>query len=145
MKKIIFLDFDGVITTRATKFRTFDPNCIFQLKRILEETNSYIVITSTWRLLYTFYDLQSLFEKAGIPRDRIFAMTRDRNNDGRGVEIKEWLDNVANPLHVKKYVIIDDDTFDMGEFTKETIKTKTECGLTQKEADEAIKKLKDET
>lgn len=63
MKKIIFLDFDGVLNTEYTqnllmyhgkswedKYGAFfDPETVAKLKRIVEETNADIVIESSWK------------------------------------------------------------------------------------------------
>ena len=48
MKKIIFLDFDGVITTYKSKWK-LDQEKLDLLKEILDATNSEIVISSSWR------------------------------------------------------------------------------------------------
>lgn len=64
MKKIIFLDFDGVLNTEYNqnllmyhgkswkdKYGAFfDPETVAELKRIVEETNADIVIESSWKL-----------------------------------------------------------------------------------------------
>ena len=63
MKKIIFLDFDGVLNTEhyqnyLTHERKpwqdkhgalFDPEAVRQLKRIVDVTKADIVIESSWR------------------------------------------------------------------------------------------------
>lgn len=63
MKKIIFLDFDGVLNTEYNqnllmyhgkswkdKYGAFfDPETVAELKRIVEETNADIVIESSWK------------------------------------------------------------------------------------------------
>ena len=60
---IVFLDIDGVLNSRnkliELYYKTgkphsgtnypFDEKCLENLKRLIEETNSKIVITSTWR------------------------------------------------------------------------------------------------
>ena len=65
MKKIIFLDFDGVLNTeynqnllmyhgksRKDKYGAFfDPETVAELKRIVEETNADIAIESSWKYL----------------------------------------------------------------------------------------------
>jgi len=51
--KVIFLDIDGVLTT-ANKKWTFDENCVKHLVDIINETDAYIVISSSWRS----YDLE---------------------------------------------------------------------------------------
>lgn len=63
MRKIIFLDIDGVLNTkywynqmsRSTpkdKYGyAFDPNAVANLKRIIDETGADIVISSSWKSL----------------------------------------------------------------------------------------------
>lgn len=65
IKKIIFLDFDGVLNTEYNQnlpmyhgkswkdmYRAFfDPETVAELKRIVEETNADIVIESSWKYL----------------------------------------------------------------------------------------------
>ena len=65
MKKIIFLDFDGVLNTehnqnmllyhgkaRNDKHGTlFDPKAVAQLERIIAETGADVVIESSWKYL----------------------------------------------------------------------------------------------
>ena len=62
MKKIIFLDFDGVLNTEHYQNLLqyqgkpwqdeygafFDPNAVKQLKRIIDATDADIVVESTW-------------------------------------------------------------------------------------------------
>jgi len=63
--KIIFLDFDGVMDTAYyghiigkecrpsnDEFGTvFDPNCVRNLKEIIDKTGAGIVVTSSWKSL----------------------------------------------------------------------------------------------
>ena len=71
MRKIIFLDFDGVldsdyyslvlfrkVESLDDKYGTrFDPYCVQNLKHIIEETDADIVVSSTWKMIFN-----SLFE-----------------------------------------------------------------------------------
>lgn len=63
--KIIFLDFDGVMDTAYYDHilskegkplddeygAIFDPYCIQNLKRIIEETGADIVVSSSWKFM----------------------------------------------------------------------------------------------
>ena len=65
MKKIIFLDFDGVLNTEFYQEvlnqqcknwqdehgALFDSNAVKQLKRIIDATNADIVVESSWKYL----------------------------------------------------------------------------------------------
>lgn len=46
--KVIFLDFDGVITTEKSQW-CLDPAKMLLLKQIVDATDAYIVISSSWR------------------------------------------------------------------------------------------------
>ena len=48
MSKIIFLDFDGVITTLKSKW-TIDNEKVELVKQICDATGAKIVISSSWR------------------------------------------------------------------------------------------------
>lgn len=65
MRKIIFLDFDGVLNTEHYQNLLqlqgkpwqdeygafFDPNAVKQLKRIIDATGADIVVESSWKYL----------------------------------------------------------------------------------------------
>ena len=65
MKKVVFLDFDGVLNTehnqnmlryygkawRDVHGALFDSEAVAQLKRIVDETGAEIVIESSWKYL----------------------------------------------------------------------------------------------
>lgn len=55
---IIFLDFDGVITTEKSMWR-FDPKKMDMIKELCETTGARIVITSSWRT----YDLEKTLQR----------------------------------------------------------------------------------
>ena len=46
--KVIFLDFDGVITTLKSKYK-LDPDKMALIGRIMDATDAKIVISSSWR------------------------------------------------------------------------------------------------
>lgn len=48
--KVIFLDFDGVITTEKSRW-CLDKDKMLLLKRIVDATGAKIVISSSWRRL----------------------------------------------------------------------------------------------
>jgi hypothetical protein len=138
MNPIIFLDFDGVLTNQHTDWKTFDPECVKHLKRIIDETNADIVISSSWRLNMTTYGLQKLFEPYEL-QDKVIG-TIPELEEGvfmRGKEIKKWLDN--NPTD--NFVILDDDD-DMEPLKHKWVQTNFEVGLTEEGATKAIEMLK---
>ena len=108
--KVIFLDFDGVITI-PPKWH-LNPDKIKYIKRIVEETNAKIVVSSSWR-----HGLERNFEWAleDMPDNEMIIWLRDNILDitptvglgnGRGGEIQQWLNEHPD---VDNYVILDDD------------------------------------
>ena len=86
MKKIIFLDFDGVLNTeyyqnylmsKREQWQDghgafFDPEAVQQLKRIIEATNADIVIESSWKYL-GFEAMQNMWKERNLP-GRVMAL-----------------------------------------------------------------------
>jgi len=135
--KIIFLDFDGVLTTRATKFAHGDPSCVRELNRITTMTNAEIVVSSTWRFggLTAVCSSLNAWGVAKVPIDITPRLVNDSGT--RGDEIRQWL--LEHP-NVSRFVILDDDT-DMGVLRDKLVKCDTNIGLTPTLANFAIQKL----
>ena len=74
--KVIFLDVDGVLNTKYSKSRCgrfigIDKDKVAQLKRIVDETDAEIVLSSTWRLGYNKDG--HFLQEHGVYLDRKFA------------------------------------------------------------------------
>jgi len=135
--KIVFLDFDGVLTTPATRFRFGDPSCVMALNRITTITDAKIVVSSTWRI-EGLKAVKDSLKDWGVVGEVIGITPRLRDeNATRGAEIKQWL--IENP-GVSRFVILDDDT-DMGELREHLVKCNAEVGLTDTLVGFAIQKL----
>ena len=153
--KAIFLDFDGVITTLKSGWN-FDIEKMKMVKRIIDETDSFIVISSSWRK-NTVEDTINLITGAskcytGTPLlfpDRVIGVTRrmfSSSYDGeikcsrvpRGFEILEYLN--SNP-DITNYVILDDDSDMLLEQRDHFIKTHPYYGISEKDVEQAIKIL----
>lgn len=128
--KVVFLDVDGVILPidNSPTIQDFNSGCMNHLKRIVEESDAHIVISSTWRTSKFDRDLlMHQLDKVGL-KDRVIGDTPDLvhladsswDDDAgcfispdnwdewqgtRGHEISEWL----KVNKVKKFVILDDD------------------------------------
>lgn len=147
MKKIIFLDFDSVITTPSSKYCLSPPHMEL-LGKIIEATNAYIVISSSWRrynLEQTIDFITSEFNpfvgKNPFPfTDRVIDITKRLRPIKmseyiyRGDEIKEWLDN----NEVESYVILDDINSMLSCQQNNLVLTDEKKGLTDKDAQKAI-------
>lgn len=116
-ERIIFLDIDGVACTLRSHFaigtgslmQALDPLVIGFLMRLCEATpDTYIVVSSTWRLLGGEPDCLDKLYAAGVRPEFVHEdwMTPNLPGHTRGEEVDDWLS--AHP-HVKEYVIIDDD------------------------------------
>lgn len=107
MKKIIFLDIDGVLNViyqgRDKYGSLFHPHFEDNLAHIINETEADIVISSTWR--YSGLKvMQSMWRDRGLPGN-VIDVTPTIHDGVRGDEIDLWL----RENQVDSYVIIDDD------------------------------------
>ena len=134
MKNILFLDIDGVINIVFKKGYEFDSRPIKQLKRVILESNCYLVISSTWRKTKTLKWLREKFKEWGIAKSRVLGVTPNLEKR-RGYEIDTWLDKHKHK--VRNYVIVDDDS-DMEMHISKLIQTHTFQGLTKERADRIV-------
>jgi len=131
MARIIFLDIDGVLTSRRSArqfghYRSFLQSSVEALSYILESTGAQIVISSSWRIGRTLDDLREVFNQQGIDGSRIIDVT-PTSMGVRGHEIDSWLRTTSVP--VESFVIIDDNS-DMAHHTGRLVRTTFEDGLT---------------
>lgn len=127
MKNIIFLDIDGVVSVLVTRWELSEKH-MRRVKKICDETGAKIVISSSWRwetvdttLLKIYERCRDLMKNCGedLPfdgshflfnKDMVIGVTERMGPASRGKEIKKWLD--GHP-EVERYVILDDDSFDI--------------------------------
>lgn len=102
--KILFLDVDGII---CLDMRNLDPNCMDQLKRIIDATGCDIVLSSSWRKHQTgMIELEKSFVRYKIPK--IFSAT-GKTMETRADEIMEWLRYATwRPISVQCFAVLDD-------------------------------------
>lgn len=151
--KIVFLDFDGVVTTVKSHW-WFDEEKMALLGTILDATNAKIVITSSWRR-YSLMDTIDFItnrevERGSVPfafpdkvigvTDRMFALSysgaEKRYSVVRGEEIRRWQEE--NDACECPYVILDDDS-DMLLWQKDNfVQTDSELGLSEEDCEKAI-------
>lgn len=156
---VIFLDIDGVLNSLnyfkkrypkvkelsqnsytydiVYKFKRLmldiDINKLKILKELIQETNSFVVVTSSWKKLEAFFYVKEQLISMGIP---IICTTID-NGSNRGKGIKRYL----KENDVKKYIILDDDIFEDydEELLKHLVKTSfVNDGLTEEHKKKAI-------
>ena len=163
MRKILFLDIDGVLNTeRHQKYckenvldnydeygYVFDPVAVKNLERIVNETEADIVISSSWKYsgLSTLLDMWS---DRALP-GRVIEITPDTESDEfllhadlenmeflscRGYEIKEWL--LAHGKTVSQYAILDDEQEMLPDQQSHFVQTNPTVGITEEDAEKAI-------
>lgn len=155
MKKVLFLDFDGVMVTdryqeqltatnsplRDEYGSKFDPVCVEYLAQIIDSTDAGIVVTSTWKMEKGLDGMQRMWQARHLPC-RVIGVTPDIDPIHRGDEVQAWLD--ANPGAVR-YAIIDDTPF-LNFFNEEQLphlfKVDERTGLDEKTVTKVIELLK---
>lgn len=158
MRKVIFLDIDGVMNSlrhvrrihkigedrQRNPYEFFDPIAVRELNRICNQHDPDIVISSTWRKIRPYVDnfqlLRDHFAEQGFEHsDRIIDRTPIFHKE-RGHEIQSWLNRNCKGQEVK-VVILDDDA-DMVHLVPFLVRTNFSYGLTIKLAREAMRRLK---
>lgn len=143
--KVIFLDFNGVLDTYE-EMDIINKENLERLKKIVDLTNSYVVISSSIKNSFyyggfyskTYLYVVSELEKAGI---KVIGITPHAKT--REEEIKIYLSEHKN---IENYCIIDDD-YDMESMKENMVKLPSQnninqVGLDQESTLKAIKILK---
>lgn len=148
MKKIIFLDIDGVLANQTSwgagkkhwheDFAySWDKKCVELFNEIIDKTDAEIVFSSSWRIGHNHErgNLKALFDHNGVKRVP-FDVTPQIWSGERSVEIGKWM--VKNEVP-DKYVILDDD-FIPG-FPDNFVQCDTKIGITEEIKERVIKLL----
>ena len=140
--KILFLDFDGVITTYESGWR-IDLKKLELLDNIIKSTDAKIVVSSSWTVgkdnVDDFKDyLCSTWRVKTIGENDIFKNfvrqiydITDKKGAWRGDEIQRWLDKHEDD--VDTYAILDDDSDFHDNQLFHFVQTDTYEGLTARE------------
>lgn len=117
--KIIFLDFDGVITAPIKKggFYIPRPRFVKKLNAIIKATDAKVVISSSWRHSWDNSQLYTLLQAVGFKGEVIGMLPSiefESTFGSRGAIINRWLIKHIPSLlqygkELKQYIIIDDD------------------------------------
>ena len=148
--KVIFLDFDGVITIPPKWYLKADK--IKYIKQIVDATEAKIVVSSSWRMKSVEETVEKIITRPKrCPRNKMLNWLIDNfydvtpwycdkkyNGTGRGGEIQTWLDEHPE---VENYVIIDDDGDMLYKQLFHFVQTNFEDGITELETNWAIKIL----
>lgn len=151
--KVIFLDFDGVISTYEKRWR-FDIEKVELLKEIVDKTDAKIVVSSSWKRGFTEVDkfITSFYNRPknkDLKNSTIFdwfanAVYDITDNDGswRGDEIQRWIDKHED--EIESYVILDDDSDFHDNQLFNFVQTDSYEGITSREVKLCIKILNGE-
>ena len=138
MRRIIFLDIDGVLNSvkydreRTDKEGNIDETRMVLLKELVDSTNAEIVLSSSWRKHWSIdddkcdhigIDLNSTFQKYGL---KISDKTPVLSALERSIEIQTWLDE--HLCEIQSFVIIDDMFGGWGPLANNLVKTDNHIG-----------------
>lgn len=145
MKKIVFLDIDGVLASPKSwgigktmwhdQFAyPWDDECVGLFNEIIEKTDAEIVFSSSWRVGYNHRNglIKPLFEYNGVKKVP-FDITPQKMSSHRSQEIRMWLEDNGTP---DRFVILDDDFIDT--FPENFIQCDSEVGITEEIRDKVI-------
>lgn len=126
--RLLFLDFDGVLNHEAWLRQwhdrsvispqddsdMLDPSRIALIDRIVRETGTDIVISSTWRRMFILGELNRMLRDRGLSKD-IVGKTPTGSGPpkyltNRGSEINVYLSTSLWEGEVDSFVIVDDDS-----------------------------------
>jgi hypothetical protein len=169
--RLIFLDIDGVLNTHEplcpeVMCGRLHQDKVIRLNHILRTTGASIVLSSAWRYLVhrgemNIAGMDWLLRSHGVMSGRLLGITRtdsmreDLNFKGcepwpvhheRGQQISDWL-NTEDPwiTEAASYVVIDDLDLGISLCGHPFVQTNGSLGLTEKDAERAIKKLMEQT
>lgn len=140
--RIVFLDFDGVLNSRALVDCAPSPlaigpgllsdDAVARVERLCVEAGARVVVSSTWRLTFDRAALQDMLRAKGLASTAVIDVTpMIPHKRGRGQEIQLWLDTAARERgwSVEGMVILDDEP-DMLHLMPWLVQSSFETGLT---------------
>jgi HAD domain in Swiss Army Knife RNA repair proteins len=144
--KVVFLDFDGVLNSRAFFSKrsggglsleyALDPAAVASLNAICGASGALVVITSAWRVGSMLTSLKDLLAVAGF-RGKVRGKTPVLACDYRGEEIQAWLDENKTRYAIESYVILDDNGIGCG-LEDRLIRTDFASGLLPEHVPQAL-------
>lgn len=154
--KIVFLDFDGVMDTEyydhilsedgkpiSDRYGLlFDPECVKDLKYIIDNTGADIVVSSTWKDFMSYKDILDMWEDRNLPGFVTDVTPTLPYGHERGDEIDAWLNECQTEC---RYVIIDDlHAYHFNEHQiPRLLVVNPFCGLDENTAERAVEMLND--
>ena len=144
-RKIIFLDFDGVITTNKSKWK-LDKEKLDIFGTLLEKTGAEIVISSSWRRndledTIRFITERSHFVPFPFPFcHKVIGITKRLPSRFRGEEIDLYIKENLEGQDFN-YVILDDDSDMLKKQKKNFVNTHWELGINEDDVEKAVEIL----
>ena len=171
--KLLFLDFDGVLNsfrpTNHQKDESFlatwsakrtpttthtmsnplrhledlDMDAVAKVNHIVTTSGCKVVVSSTWRTVYSAEDLQWLLEGAGFTGE-VIGITKDFSSRPRlsqyisgvrGDEIKAYVEASSG---IESYVVLDDHD-DVGSIGDRWVRVSNSVGLTDADVEKVLK------
>ena len=136
--KLIFLDIDGVLNTKATlstSVRNIDGDKLSRLAFLAKAGDAKIVLSSSWRLL----SRETLTDTLSCHDLSVIGATPSFNGNNRKSEILAFLRDFE--AQVESFVILDDQTIRWGSLKKRLVRTVPSRGLTDANVEKALKIL----
>ena len=169
---LIFLDFDGVLNTenhfakmtvegvptRDYYGPKFDPKAVANLQKIIEATDAWIIVSSSWRYM-GLKELQRMWTDRNLPGwiagitplhtedDKLLEtdlrqldeITPEMFSSSRGNEIKAYFNEMpGNNSDAQRYVILDDLNEVLPEQESHFIRINPIVGITEKDAEKSL-------
>jgi len=111
---VLFLDIDGVLNPNKANYQhVFAPDCVRQLRRILDaHPETHVVFSTSWRTGFSFFVLGWLWRQHDLPLQRVIGRTPEIETEMRGAEIEQWLANAplrSREHKVGRYAVLDDE------------------------------------
>lgn len=150
-KPILFIDIDGVLNRwesyswRDGPRALIERDCVWNLNRIIEQTEAKLVLSSSWRQFVlggsmTVHGFEYLLRTHGMRGELIDTTCGDDEADERGEQIRRWLrQNRKIPY---EYVVIDDVDDGISSRGLVFVQTNGSKGLTEADAERVVHILK---
>lgn len=134
--------------------RSIDPAAVRALNAIVTRSSARVVVSSTWRTMYSLSQLERMLRYLGFEHHLIGATpesstVRTRGHEGRiyrGDEITAWLRTMFHDSgeFAVSVVILDDDS-DMGDLSPRLYQTSHDVGLRATDVDAVVDLLEHPT
>lgn len=145
-EKVLFLDIDGVLNGgRAYSgwpLALIEPDCVKHLNSVVQRSQCKLVLSSSWRYMVnpdamTVKGFGYMLKSHGVVGELIGVTCLDHECDGRGEQIKRWVDE----HQPKVFAVVDDIRSGMDAIADRMVKTDCGVGMTAHDAECLVKLL----